>query len=87
MGQVYSGAAESYSNAVKLEEQMANDNRPFELLNLISDIEDLDTEQGKKRYNRYFGELKTLGGDSEDNTGFRIKLMMPWEECVSNQEN
>ena len=57
MGQVYSGAAESYSNAVKLEEQMANDNRPFELLNLISDIEDLDTEQGKKRYNRYFNVL------------------------------
>jgi hypothetical protein len=32
-------------------------------------------------------ELRSLSGDSEENTGLKIKLLMPWEECVSNQEN
>jgi len=66
---------------------MGIENRPYELLNSIQDIDDLDSETGKKRYNRYFSELKTLGGDTEDNSGLRIKLIMPWEECVSNNEN
>jgi hypothetical protein len=87
MGQVYTSTMESYTNATKLEEQMGVQNRPFELLNLIQDIEDLESENGKKKFNRYFSELKTLGGDSEDNSGLRIKLIMPWEECVANQEN
>lgn len=47
MGGVVSGVVGCYTEANELEKQLEKENAPFELLDRISSIEDIESEFGK----------------------------------------
>lgn len=90
MGAIQTTLTESFDSASKLEAQMEKENAPFELLDKINKIEDLESDKGKARHARLFAQLKAVnGGDEEDASSgsIRMKLQLPWEECRGGQDN
>jgi hypothetical protein len=63
----------------KLEQATAH----LEILDQIQDIEEVESEHGKKRLEWYLQRLRKLNGDIEDGSANAMILSLPWESIGS----
>lgn len=62
-----------------MEQDLERQNAHKELLEQIDKIADIETEPGHTRFNLLTSQLKELSGDSEDNTGLKLIVSLPWD--------
>ena len=55
----------------------------MEILDQIQDIEEVESEHGKKRLEWYLQRLRKLNGDIEDGSANAMILSLPWESIGS----
>ena len=68
------------------EAEIEKKNAPNEILGDISEIEDIESEKGKLRLANLTQKLRELNGDNEDNSGFKIKAVLPWDEVQTQEQ-
>lgn len=68
------------------EAEIEKKNAPNEILGDISEIEDIESDKGKLRLANLTQKLRELNGDNEDNSGFKIKAVLPWDEVQTQEQ-
>ena len=83
MGQTLTGMSEAHDEIAKKEEELEKANAHYELLEWIDCIKKIEDEPGKSKLEEYTQKLKALTGDSEDQSGLKLKTALPWDEMTS----
>ncbi len=66
-----------------MELDLEKQNAHKELLEEIDRITDIETEPGHTKFEQCTQKLKELSGDSEDNSGLKLIVSLPWDSVAT----